>query len=65
VSVGAQDRIGLQAARIQECQHRRSFPGIDYDCTIIIVDNPDVIILQGGNSGDFKQGAGNHEPIGS
>src|SRR5450759_683159 len=60
VAMGAQDCVQFQAARMQEGQYRRSFARIDHGSMLVVVDGPDVVVLQGGDSSDFKYGAGKH-----
>ena len=55
MAVGAQDDFQLQAARLEECHHRRGFAGIDHGGILVIVDRPDVIVPQGGDGGDVKE----------
>ena len=60
MAVGAQDRLELQAVCIQECQYRLGFAGIDHGGMAVVVDDPDVVVLQGRDGGDFKCWGGNH-----
>ena len=53
VAMGAQDRIQLQSPRIKKVQHRSSFTRIDHGGVAIVVYGPDVVVLQGGDGGDF------------
>ena len=52
VAMGAQDGVQMQAVCIQEGQHRRSIARIDHGGMPVVVDGPDVIVLQGGDGGD-------------
>jgi SAM-dependent methyltransferase len=49
VAMCAQDGIQLQSALVQEGQHRRGLARIDYHGTVVVVDGPYVVVLQGGN----------------
>jgi hypothetical protein len=60
VAMGAQDSVQLQVVRMQEAQYRRSFARVDHGSMPVVVDGPDVVVLQGWDSGDFKYGAGRH-----
>ncbi len=57
VAVGAQDRVQFQVVRRQKCQHRLGFAGIHHDSTLVVVDGPDVVVLQCGDGGNVKHGA--------
>lgn len=54
VAVGAQDGMQLQAQSGKEIQHGLCLSRIDHDSGAVVVDGPDVIILQSGDGGDFE-----------
>ena len=60
VAMSTQDGIQLQAAFTQEGQHGLGFAGIHHHSSMVAVDGPDIVVLQGGNSGDLKDGVGSH-----
>jgi len=54
MTVSAQDGVEAQTAALQEIEHRGGFARIDDGDMGVIVDRPDVIVLQGGDGGDVQ-----------
>ena len=54
MAVSAQDRVELQVACIQEGQNGVSFAGIDHGGVAVVVDGPDVVVVQGRDCNNFK-----------
>ena len=52
VAVGAQNRRQYQAVGFDEFQRRRGLAGIDQCDVGVVMDGPDVVVLQGGDSVD-------------
>jgi len=54
MTVGAQDGAKPQSGAAQEIEHRGGFARIDDGDMGVIVDRPDVVVLQGGDGGDVQ-----------
>lgn len=54
VAVGTQDAVQLQPAHGKKIQHGLCLSRINHRSGTVVVDGPDVVILQSGNGGDFE-----------
>ena len=54
MTVGAQDGAEAQSGAAQEIEHRGGFARIDDGDMGVIMDRPDVVVLQGGDGGDVQ-----------
>ena len=52
VAMGTQDRLQTQAVGMQEIKHRRGFAGVDRNGMAFLLEQPDVVVLQGRDGGD-------------
>jgi len=54
VAMGAEDDFELQAARLEECYHGLGLAWIDHGSMGFVMDGPDVVVVQGWDSGDVN-----------